>query len=185
MALLNSLLSIFALGRLVSATAINPSNVEQGVRGDTSPNDVTSACPTAHISQGSYRGIDLNGDVSAFLGVPYAQPPVGDLRFRPPLPLTATTDANASLIDASKFGSVCYQFHYRSVMQDNILETTPESEDCLTLNIFIPRKGEQSKGLPVLFWIYGGSFSEGAGSMPGMLPDSMTQWSALMTFHSL
>lgn len=127
-----------------------------------------AAAPQAQANQGIVRGIHLNEDVSAFLGVPYAQPPVDNLRFKPPQPLLQSSLNTSKVLDATAFGPVCWQVHYESFLGSNIIETTPQSEDCLTLNIFTPRKYFGTKPLPILLWIYGGSFSEGGGSMPGM-----------------
>jgi para-nitrobenzyl esterase len=52
------------------------------------------------------------------------------------------------------------------VLGDNLAPTTPESEDCLSLNIFTPRGQPKSKLLPVLVWLYGGAFNEGGSSVP-------------------
>ena len=125
--------------------------------------------PTAQTKQGLLQGVHVNDKVSGFLGVPFAQPPVNELRFRTPLIPCNHTD----IFNASSFGPVCWQFHYRNVMGENIIETTPQSEDCLTLNIFVPRRGEQTKGLPTLLWLYGGAFSEGGGSMAAYDPTNL------------
>ena len=69
------------------------------------------ACPTAHTKYGTVKGTHLDDAVDGFLGVPYAKPPLGGLRFKPPQPL----DKASGTIDASKFGNVCHQFHYDTV----------------------------------------------------------------------
>jgi carboxylesterase type B len=120
--------------------------------------------PVAQTKQGAVRGTHLSDAVDGFLGVPYARPPIGDRRFKPPQPLE---EGNNSL-DASKFGAVCYQFHYNTVMLDNFKETTPESEDCLNLNVFVPRSRSDKELLPALVWMHGGAFGEGGGSMRGI-----------------
>ncbi|KAF5861087.1 hypothetical protein ETB97_000598 [Aspergillus alliaceus] len=120
---------------------------------------------TAQTRQGTIYGVEVHDKVDAFLGIPYAKPPIGDLRFRPPEPLEDTHDLSA-VRNATQFGPVCYQFRYRNVLGDNVAPTTPESEDCLTLNIFTPRPRSPSKLLPVLVWLYGGAFNEGGTSAP-------------------
>lgn len=122
--------------------------------------------PIARTQQGVAHGVHVNDAVSAFRGIPFAEPPVGDLRFRPPIPLPNKGSNCDDVIDASKFGPVCNQFHYKTVMLNNTIETTPQSEDCLTLNIFVPRSGKDGETLPILVWQYGGAFTEGGGSMP-------------------
>lgn len=128
--------------------------------------------------QGVVRGISVHKDVNAFLGIPFARPPIGSLRFMPPQPLT---DASLSepgkhiIYNATKFGPVCYQFHYRTVMGDALSETSGQSEDCLTLNIFVPKRSHSAcaprkKPMPVFVWSFGGAFGEGGGSMPMFNP---------------
>lgn len=107
--------------------------------------------PTVTVEQGTLSGVAADS-VAAFLGVRYGQPPVGDLRWRPPQPVPAGNQQ----IDASQFGSNCAQ------------GTTPwgtpsTSEDCLFLNVYVPEAALSSK-LPVMVWIHGGGFSAGQGS---------------------
>lgn len=133
------------------------------------PRPIDGDCPLARIKQGLYRGTHLNSAVSAFLGVPYAETPVRDLRFQPAVPLQPLEIDDGTIHDATHFGPVCWQFHYRTVLLNNTLETTPQSEDCLNANVFVPRRGKEEEGLlPVLLWSYGGGFVEGGGSMPGI-----------------
>lgn len=123
----------------------------------------------ATTNQGPVRGIRAHREVDAFLGIPYAQPPVGKLRFEPPQPHgNRSLTGNGTVFNATRFGPVCYQFHYKTVLGDTLLETSGQSEDCLTLNIFAPRSksGGRKGQLPVFVWSYGGAFGEGGGSMP-------------------
>ncbi|KAF5325129.1 hypothetical protein D9619_009956 [Psilocybe cf. subviscida] len=85
-----------------------------------------------------------------FGGIPFAEPPVGKLRFKPPV-LKTRLDVKA--FDASSFGKGCLQ------PSTNI---TQISEDCLTINVFRPAGIPPGAKLPVLFWTYGGSFVNGA-----------------------
>lgn len=89
----------------------------------------------------------IENDVAVFRGVPYAAPPVGALRWRPPQPVTPWTVTRT----AYSVGPRCTQ------------DDANSSEDCLTLNVFAPASGHAGK-LPVMFWIHGGGFTEGAGS---------------------
>jgi len=130
--------------------------------------------PRAHTPDATYKGTSINSAVDAFLGVPFAQPPVGLLRFAPP---QAVRHEPKRIVDASSFGPVCHQFHYRTVLGENLVETTGQSEDCLTLNIFVPKQRRKEQLLPVYVWSYGGAFGEGGGSIPReILPASMS-WS--------
>lgn len=93
----------------------------------------------------------LNGDSVLFRGIPYAKPPVGNLRWRPPvLPKPWT-----SPLDASKFGPVCPQIDSNNKFVGD--------EDCLTLNVSIPSDYDGSAHLPVLVYIHGGGFTKGSG----------------------
>lgn len=112
--------------------------------------------PIVHTTHGTLRGAPIENHL-AFKGVPYAMPPVGDLRFRPPQPL----EPWAGVREALAFGDVCPQDPlvpppYRAV--------APESEDCLFLNVYTPALDDARR--PVLFWLHGGGFSHGAGSQP-------------------
>ena len=122
----------------------------------------------------SYRGFKPMPSVQAFLGIPYVQPPVGPLRWKPPQPLPSPPPGGITQ-DASKFGKSCYQFMYQYFMRDpslgeDFLKYTmaqnEESEDCLTLNVWAPEPKDQKKPLPVLLWIHGGGFIEGSSSYP-------------------
>jgi para-nitrobenzyl esterase len=102
---------------------------------------------------GGLKGAEVNG-VHAFLGVPYAEPPVGALRWRSPVPIAPWAQPR----DATKFGGSAPQF---SPLMTDI---PAQDEDCLYLNIWTPRL--QGAPLPVLVWIHGGSFTTGAGAQP-------------------
>jgi len=100
----------------------------------------------------------MGRDVRIFRGIPYAAPPVGDLRWRPPAPPAAWK----GLRDATRFGPVCPQLPRTGLYR---AASGPQSEDCLTLNVWAPAASPRQP-LPVLFWIHGGGHVMGAGSMP-------------------
>ncbi len=105
---------------------------------------------------GPVRGARDNG-VSAFKGVPYAAPPVGELRWMPPEPPAPWTETR----DALEFGNVAPQ--ERSPLVPPVLVVDqPESEDCLYLNVYTPAADDGAR--PVMLWIHGGGFALGAGS---------------------
>jgi para-nitrobenzyl esterase len=110
--------------------------------------------------QGKIQGKTINnGKVNAFLGLPYAAPPVGDLRWKAPEPPAKWKGAR----DATKFGAHCAQGR---VFDDMIFQDSGPSEDCLSLNVYSPADAKDKSKLPVMFWIHGGGYSGGGSSEP-------------------
>jgi para-nitrobenzyl esterase len=112
---------------------------------------------------GPLEGMIANG-INEYLGIPYAAPPVGSLRWVPPQPFGMWK----GVLQATQFGNAC--------VQPDGLGGTFGSEDCLSLNVYSPgdRKGEHTpankndneqkhKRLPVMVWIHGGGFTTGGG----------------------
>src|SRR5262249_34693398 len=113
-----------------------------------------SADPTiAKTDTGALHGV-ANGEIIAFKGVPYAAPPVGDLRWRPPQRAAKWNGVR----EANDYGNVCMQKYPNT---DNGIGRQPASEDCLTLNVWT--QGTSGKR-PVMLWIHGGGFVNGSGT---------------------
>lgn len=102
---------------------------------------------------GSIRGVSGEG-VRTWRGIPYAAPPVGDLRLRAPRPAEPWTGVR----DATRFGPVAPQD--RKGPFSGASAATPRSEDCLTINVIAP--ADSSEPLPVMFYIHGGAYSVGS-----------------------
>ena len=99
-----------------------------------------------------------DGKIMVFKGIPYAAPPVGPLRWRPPQPVTAWS----GLRDATKFGDDCWQ---NKQMYEAARPPQPMSEDCLTINVWAP-VANRDRMRPVMLWIHGGGFVIGSSSQP-------------------
>jgi len=115
----------------------------------TGPNDR----PVVNAPAGKIEG-RLDGNLRVFKGIPYALPPVGPARWKPPAPMPRW----AGVRQAADFGPACYQ-PTSTVRTVYTRDPLPMSEDCLTLNIWTPAT---ARNAPVFFWIYGGALVNGA-----------------------
>ncbi|TGO70188.1 hypothetical protein BOTNAR_0003g00820 [Botryotinia narcissicola] len=161
-----SILSISAIAVSANASALLESRQSNWTVGQTVQ---TSSGPV-----NGHPGLN-NSQVSEYLGIPFAKPPVGDLRFAAPVAYNGTTTINGT-----NFGYTCpaqtATYNATVVAQSDITSTglgivnllgdlTAQSEDCLTLNVWTkPQTGDVKKA--VLMWIYGGSFSSGTSATP-------------------
>jgi para-nitrobenzyl esterase len=109
------------------------------------------------IDSGTVEG-KTDGDVRIFLGIPYATPPLGELRWKPPAPVVNWT----GMRKATEFGARCMQ---GPLFPDMVFRDAGPSEDCLTLNVWTGAKSADAK-LPVMVWIFGGGFNSGSTSEP-------------------
>jgi para-nitrobenzyl esterase len=116
---------------------------------------------TAHVETGDLAG-RLVGTVAIYKNIPFAAPPVGPLRWKPPQPAASWTGVR----DAGEYGPACPQMVNASGKPNGGGYVGPTSEDCLSLNIFAPYQPWSSKRAPVMVWIYGGGNSAGANSLP-------------------
>jgi para-nitrobenzyl esterase len=116
-----------------------------GVAQAQAPAAMAAAGPGVKIKQGAVRGAVVEG-VETFLGIPYAAPPVGDLRWRPPAPAAGWSGER----DATKAGASCQPARDGAAI-----------EDCLFVNVTRPAGAKPGAKLPVLVWIHGGGFTIG------------------------
>jgi carboxylesterase type B len=119
---------------------------------------VQQSAPIVETGQGAVRGM-CEGDVYVFRGIPYAEPPVGELRFRPPVPRRRWDGVH----DATRFGA-CHIQTYDPIEGPllNAASRPPAGDDCLNLNVWTPDPA--AGGLLVMVWIQGGGLRFGAGS---------------------
>ena len=110
-------------------------------------------------SSGQVIGFKHKNNSLAWFGIPYAEPPVGELRWRSPVPKKSEKE----IIKATAFSDICFQ-------NRSFVDYSQEkgkyigSEDCLYLNIYSPRNLDENSKLPVMLWIHGGGNTTGAGS---------------------
>ena len=128
--------------------------------------------------QGKIHGKLINdGKVREFLGIPYAAPPVGDLRWKAPQPPARWKGVR----DATAYGAHCAQNH---VFDDMVFQDAGPSENCLYLNVYAPAGAKSDSGLPVMFWIHGGGYSGGSGDEPRHNGDTLpTKGVVLVTIN--
>jgi para-nitrobenzyl esterase len=139
-------------------------------------NAAPEVSPIVKTASGSVRGV-TDGDVSVFKGIPFAAPPVGKYRWRPPQPIKAWVGVR----NASKFGSNCAQAGWGAA-PGSISEGS--SEDGLYLNLWLPADTKPGAKLPVMVWIHGGAFVFGSGSQPDFSGVQFAkQGVILMTFN--
>ncbi|KAF7327419.1 Carboxylic ester hydrolase [Mycena kentingensis (nom. inval.)] len=127
------------------------------------PLDVTT-------TSGIFRGAATANGTEKWLGIRFAQAPVGSLRFKAPV---AVTNPPATIQNASTFGNACPQPASTSL-------GAPIAEDCLFLNVFRPAGTSAKAKLPVLFWIHGGAYTTNSASNPGYDPTLLVQRSVAL-----
>ncbi|KAJ6577475.1 alpha/beta-hydrolase [Mycena capillaripes] len=121
------------------------------------------------LSIGTFRGVSTTAGTEKWLGIPFAEPPVGPLRFKAPVPVKGILKG---MNNASSFGNACPQ-------PPGTLGA-PVGEDCLFLNVWRPQNTTSNSNLPVLFWIHGGAFTTNSASNPQFDPTLILQRSVAL-----
>lgn len=142
MKLLNTIMCAFLLGGLI---------------------DLYAQTPVLNVEGGRIEGVVDEEGVTVYKGIPYAAPPVGDLRWKHPQPVQPWQGVRK----CDRFGAASLQskttkgtFYWKEFYQNG----SPEmSEDCLYLNVWTPAAGKKESKLPVMVWIHGGAFQNGFG----------------------
>jgi para-nitrobenzyl esterase len=110
--------------------------------------------PVITVASGTLRGTRVGKGIRSFLGIPYAKPPLGELRWKPPQPAEGWNGTR----EATQFGKRCAQIASATLQNEE-----SQDEDCLYLNVWSP---SDAKDLPVMFWIHGGGNVNGSASEP-------------------
>jgi para-nitrobenzyl esterase len=128
----------------------------------TTPAAISDPVTTA---SGPLSGVTLKSGVRAFKGIPFGAPPIGELRWKEPQPVTRWDGVRK----ADQFGNVCVQPTQPNRNPNNVTVDLPDSpkmsEDCLYLNVWTSARNARDRQ-PVMVWIFGGAYSEGGGSSP-------------------
>jgi para-nitrobenzyl esterase len=123
------------------------------------PSRVTNAAPLVRTRNGTVQGAVAPDGVRTFKGIPFAAPPVRELRWQPPQPVRNWQGVRL----ADRFADQCMQAR---VYGDMMFRNAGMSEDCLYLNVWSPATARPNGALPVLVYFYGGGFVAGDGSEP-------------------
>lgn len=142
--------ALTSLSAIILSAALTGCLSSSGSSSSSSSSSTATPNPlTVSTQQGDFTGVTI-GDMRVYRAIPYAQPPVGELRFAAPEPVAA----HQGVIElGEEFGNICPQ-------TDINTQAIRGDEDCLYLNVYAPAEGE---GLPVMVWLHGGAFIFGDG----------------------
>ncbi|KAL8340747.1 hypothetical protein RB601_006717 [Gaeumannomyces tritici] len=162
MARLSLLAALSAAVASATAAAVSPrQDAVAGTAAVVGRRSSGYSAPTAHLKNGSYYGVyNPTYHQDMFLGMPYAEPPVGDLRFRPPQPLGSGRSWEGRR-NATEYSPLCFGYGSDTWVLGNRV-----SEDCLTINVVRPHGVKPDAKLPVALWIHGGSLTNGGSADP-------------------
>lgn len=150
-----AVVALFAISLIMFATPVRDgAGSPAAARGAMQPRCSDGSSPEAGVAvteTGAVRGV-VDGATYSYKGIPYAAPPVGDLRWRPPAPVSCWEGVR----DAAAFGPICLQYEEGTVAG---------SEDCLTLNVWTPAAPPPAgTARPVMVFIHGGGNAQGSSS---------------------
>jgi para-nitrobenzyl esterase len=134
---------------LAAAVALASCSTAAGTTAAPAKRHDSAGNPTVTTADGRLRG-QAAGTIDEFLGIPYAAPPVGPLRWRPPQPAAPWTGVRP----ATQFGPHCPQY-------GSPFGLASMSENCLFLNVYAPASSLRAGSLPVMVWIHGGDLTAG------------------------
>ena len=117
----------------------------------------TATAPRVQTRNGTVVGVTTPNAINVFKGIPFAAPPVRELRWQPPQPVRNWQGVRL----ADRFADQCTQAR---IYSDMMFRNSGVSEDCLYLNVWAPATNRAATAMPVLFYIYGGGFMAGDGS---------------------
>ena len=137
-------------------------------------NATTAAAEVVSTQTGTISGFTQNG-VATWLGIPYAAPPIGELRWKPPQPVAASRQTYL----ATRFAPSCIQ-PLRDQKIAYYFGDDPTAEDCLYLNIWRPEGASSNAKLPVIVYVHGGGFVAGSGRKPLYQGDRLASHGAVV-----
>ena len=148
-----ALILVFILALLSTVIFVGCGKKAEEVKEEYGPMEVVQ------LDSGRIRGMVGGDGIATYRGIPYAAPPVGELRWKPPQEVEPWEDIRSCLDD----GPACTQVPWPYEFAKEFYSLPNQSEDCLYLNVWTPAKNAGEK-LPVMVWIHGGAFVLGAGS---------------------